>query len=101
MSPDLFPEDTLPTPPDDFTIFVKSQSDKWDRESDPIPSHTIHVDDLLGRTFLLPPAENGEQHHAKIISRVKEIEDQDGKQVETIKLLVQLDTKDQVEVLIA
>ena len=68
-----------------------------DSESDPIPRHTIHVDDLLGRTFLLPTEENGEQHCTKIISRVKEIRDQDGKQVENIKLLDKLNTKDQAE----
>ena len=59
------------------------------------------MDDHLGITFLLPYEANRGQHCTKIISRVEEIEEQDEQQVETIKLLVQLHTKDHTEELIA
>ena len=39
--------------------------------------------DLIGRTFLLPPEENGERHRAKVTRQVVEIIDQeDGHRVE-------------------
>ena len=43
--------------------------------------------DLIGRTFLLPPEENGERHRAKVTRQVVEVIDQDnGQRVETINV---------------
>ena len=44
---------------------------------------TFDPSDLIGRTFLLPPEENGERHRAKVTTQVVEIIDQDnGQRVE-------------------
>ena len=46
---------------------------------------TIDPADLIGRTFLLPPEENGERHRAKVTRKVVEIIDQEnGHRVENI-----------------
>ena len=36
---------------------------------------TNDPEDLIGRTFLLPPEENGETHRAKVTRKVVEISD--------------------------
>ena len=41
---------------------------------------TFDPSDLIGRTFLLPPEENGERHRAKVTRQVVEIIDQDNGQ---------------------
>ena len=42
-------------------------------------------DDLIGRTFLLPPQENGERLRAKVTKQVvEEIEDADGNRIQNI-----------------
>ena len=38
---------------------------------------TFDPSDLIGRTFLLQPEENGERHRAKVTRQVVEIIDQD------------------------
>ena len=39
-------------------------------------------DDLIGRTFLLPPQENGERLRAIVMKKVEEIEAQDGNRIQ-------------------
>ena len=47
--------------------------------------------DLIGRTFLLPPEENGERHRAKVTRQVLEIIDQDiGQRIENINFLLDI-----------
>ena len=47
--------------------------------------------DLIGRTFLLPPEENGERHRAKVTRKVVEIIDQeDGQRVENINFILDI-----------
>ena len=47
--------------------------------------------DLIGRTFLLPPEENGERHRAKVIRQVVEIIDQDnGQRIENINFILDI-----------
>ena len=47
--------------------------------------------DLIGRTFLLPPEENGERHRAKITRQVVEIIDQDnGQSIENINCILDI-----------
>ena len=36
---------------------------------------TFDPEDLIGRTFLLPPEDNGERHRAKVTRKVVEIID--------------------------
>ena len=63
-------KNSLPLDPFDestpnFEQFVNSQS--GEDEDNPIPMANIDNPNLLGRSFLLPPADNGEHHMAKII----------------------------------
>ena len=52
---------------------------------------TFDPSDLIGRTFLLPPEENGERHRAKVTRKVVEIIDQeDGKRVENINIILDI-----------
>ena len=47
---------------------------------------TFDPSDLIGRTFLLPPEDNGERHRAKVTRKVVEIIDQDnGQRIENIR----------------
>ena len=49
---------------------------------------TFDPSDLIGRTFLLPPEENGVRHRAKVTRQVVEIIDQDnGQRVENINFI--------------
>ena len=52
---------------------------------------TFDPSDLIGRTFLLPPEENGEKHRAKVTRQVVEIIDQDNsKRVENINYILDI-----------
>ena len=65
------------------TVFIRSRQDDAD------PSHIkpmpeFDPDDLIGRTFLLPPQENGERLRAKVTKKViEEIEAADGNRILT------------------
>ena len=72
-----------------FEQFVKSQS--GEDEDNPIPMANIDIPNLLGRSFLLPPEDNGEHHMAKII----DIDDH-GQPLEDIKFKLKIN-KDQAE----
>ena len=50
---------------------------------------TFDPEDLIGRTFLLPPEENGERHRAKVTRKVVEIIDQEnGHRIENINFIL-------------
>ena len=52
---------------------------------------TFDPSDLIGRTFLLPPEENGERHRAKVTRQVVEIIDQDsGQRVDNINFILDI-----------
>ena len=52
---------------------------------------TFDPSDLMGRTFLLSPQENGERHRAKVTRQVVEIIDHDnGKRVENINFILDI-----------
>ena len=52
---------------------------------------TFDPSDLIGRTFPLPPEENGERHRAKVTRQVVEIIDQDnGQRVENINFILDI-----------
>ena len=72
-----------------FEQFVKSQS--GEDEHNPIHMANIDIPNLLGRSFLLPPEDNGERHMAKII----DIDDH-GQPLEDIKFRLKIN-KDQAE----
>ena len=59
------PIDPLDESTPTFEHFVNRQS--GEDEDNPIPMANIDIPNLLGRSFLLPPEDNGERHMAKII----------------------------------
>ena len=65
QSTSSLPLDPLDESTPNFEQFVKSQSGK--DEDNPIHMANIDIPNLLGRSFLLPPEDNGEHHMAKII----------------------------------
>ena len=87
-------KNSLPIDPFDestpnFEQFVKSQS--GEDEDNPIHMVNIDIPNLLGRSFLLPPEDNGEHHMAKIIDM-----DDHGQPLEGIKFKMKIN-KDQAE----
>ena len=87
-------KNSLPLDPFDestpnFEQFVNSQS--GEDEDNPIHMANIDIPNLLGRSFLLPPEDNGEHHMAKII----DIDDH-GQPLEDIKFKLKIN-KDQAE----
>ena len=89
QSTNSLPLDPLDASTPNFEQFVKSQS--GEDEDNPIPMANIDIPNLLGRSFLLPPEDNGERHMAKII----DIDDH-GQPLEDIKFLLKIN-KDQAE----
>ena len=83
------PLDPLDESTPTFEHFVNSQS--GEDEDNPIPMANIDIPNLLGRSFLLPPEDNGERHVAKII----DIDDH-GQPLEDIKFKLKIN-KDQAE----
>ena len=89
QSHNYLPLDPLDAPTPNFEHFVKSQT--GEDEDNPIPMANIDIPNLLGRSFLLPPEDNGERHMAKII----DIDDH-GQTLEDIKFKLKIN-KDQAE----
>ena len=89
QSQNYLPLDPLDASTPNFEHFVKSQT--GEDEDNPIPMANIDIPNLLGRSFLLPPEDNGERHMAKII----DIDDH-GQTLEDIKFKLKIN-KDQAE----
>ena len=87
-SPLGYPEGSEPetnTP----TVFIRSRDEENPSGSKPMP--TFDPSELIGRTFLLPPEENGEGHRAKVTRQVVEIIDQDnGQRIENIHFILDI-----------
>ena len=59
------------------TVYIKSRHDDGPTPSKPLPE--LNPDDLVGRTFLLPPGDNGERLRAKVTRKaLEDIEKADG-----------------------
>ena len=89
QSQNSLPLDPLDASTPNFEHFVKSQT--GEDEDNPIPMGNIDIPNLLGRSFLLPPEDDGECHMAKII----DIDDH-GQTLEDIKFKLKIN-KDQAE----
>ena len=87
QSQNSLPLDPLDASTPNFEHFVKSQT--GEDEDSPIPMANIDIPNLLGRSFLLPPEDNGERHMAKVI----DIDDH-GQTLEDIKFKLKIN-KDQ------
>ena len=89
QSSNSLPLDPIDASTTNFEQFVKSQS--GEDEDHPIPMTNIDIPNLLGRSFLLSPEDNGERYMAKII----DIDDH-GQHLEDIKFKLKT-SKDQAE----
>ena len=89
----LLPLDPFDESTPHFEQFFKSQS--GEDEDNPIHMANIDIPNLLGRSFLQPPEDNGECHMAKII----DIDDH-GQPLEDIKFKLKIN-KDQAEVIMS
>ena len=71
------------------TVVIRSRGEENPSGSKPMP--TFDPSDPIGRTFLLPPEENGERHRAKVTRQVVEIIDQDnGQRIENINFILDI-----------
>ena len=89
QSTNSLPFDPFDESTPNFEQFVNSQS--GEDEDYPIHMANIDIPNLLGRSFLLPPEDNGERHMAKII----DIDDH-GQPLEDIQFKLKIN-KDQAE----
>ena len=89
QSQNSLPLDPLDASTPNFEHFVKSQT--GEDEDNPIPMANIDIPNLLGRSFLLPPEDNGERHMAKVIDI-----DYHGQTLQDIKFKLKIN-KDQAE----
>ena len=89
LSKNSLPLDPFDASTPNFEQFVNCQS--GEDEDNPIHMANIDIPNLLGRSFLLPPEDNGEHHMAKII----DIDDH-GQPLEDIKFKLKIN-KDQAE----
>ena len=71
------------------TFFIRSRDEENPSGSKNMP--TFGPSDLVGRTFLLPPEENGERHRPKVTGQVVKIMDHDhGSRVENIYFILDI-----------
>ena len=71
------------------TVYINSSHDDGPTSSKPFPG--FNPDDLVGRTFLLPPGDNGERLRAKVTRKVVEdIEQADGGRVQKLSFILGL-----------
>ena len=69
------------------TVDIKSRHDDGPTSSKPLPE--FNPDDIVGRTFLLPPGDNGERLRAKGTRKVVEdIEQADGERVQKLSFIL-------------
>ena len=61
--PTPVPHGEKSAPSDTPTVYIKSRHDDGPTSSKPLPG--FNPDDLVGRTFLIPPGDNGERLRAK------------------------------------
>ena len=68
-------------------VYIKSRRDDDPTLSKPLPE--FNPEDLVGRTFLLPPGDNGERLSSKVTRKVVEdIEKADGERIQKISYIL-------------
>ena len=92
QSTNSLPLDPLDESTPNFEQFVKSPS--GEDEDNPIHMANFDIPNLLGRSFLLPPEDNGECHMAKIIDIVDH-----GQSLEDIKFKLKINRDETEEIL--
>ena len=84
--PTPVPHGEKSAPSDTPTVYIKSRHDS-PISSKPLPG--FNPDDLVGRTFLLPPGDNGERLRAKVTRKgVEDIEQADGERVQKLSFIL-------------
>ena len=69
------------------TVYIRSRHDDGPTSSKPLPE--FNPEDLVGRTFLLPPGDNGERLRAKVTRKVVEdIEKADGERIQKLSYIL-------------
>ena len=69
------------------TVYIKSSHDDGPTSSKPLPE--FNTDDLVGKTFLLPPGDNGERLRAKVTRKeVEDIEEADGERIQKLSFIL-------------
>ena len=77
----------MSAPSDTPIVYIKSRHDDGPTSSKPLPG--FNPDDLVGRTFLLPPGDNGERLRAKVTRNVLEdIEQADGERIQKLRFIL-------------
>ena len=85
--PTPVPNGEKSAPSDTPTVYIKSRHDDGPTSSKPLPG--FNPDDLVGRTILLPPGDNGERQRAKVTRKVVEdIEQADGERVQNLSFIL-------------
>ena len=85
--PTPVPNGEKPAPSDTPTVYIKSRHDDGPTSSKPLPE--FNPEDLVGRTFLLPPGDNGERLRAKVTRKVVEdIEKADGERIQNLSYIL-------------
>ena len=83
---------------DTSTVYIKSRHDDGPTSSKPLPG--FNPDDLVGRTFVLPPGDNGERLRAKVTRKVVEdIEQADGERIQNLIFILGIDNCKLVEII--
>ena len=85
--PTPVPNGEMSAPSDTPIVYIKSRHDDGPTSSKPLPG--FNPDDLVGRTFLLPPGDNGERLRAKVTRKVVEdIEQADGERIQKLSFIL-------------
>ena len=85
--PTPIPNGEKSAPSDTPTVYIKSRHDDGPTSRKTLPG--FNPDDLVGRTFLLPPGDNGERLRAKVTRKVVEdIEQADGERVQKLSFIL-------------
>ena len=83
----LLPNREKSAPSDTPTVYINSRHDDGPTSSKPLPR--FNPDDLVGRTFLLPPGYNGERLTTKVTRKVVEdIEQADGERLQNLSFIL-------------
>ena len=81
------PNEEKSAPSDTPTVYIKSRHDDGPTSSKSLPG--FHPGDFVGRTFLLPPGDNGERLRVKVTRKVVEdIKQSDGERVQILSFIL-------------
>ncbi|KAL7580433.1 hypothetical protein ACA910_004454 [Epithemia clementina (nom. ined.)] len=91
--------------PDTHTVYIRSKANSTEEtppssmcndtdinnDDKSTPMHTVTFDDLIGRTFLRPPEENGERLRARVIKKVIDLDKSTQDREDNIQFILKKD----------